>query len=468
MAGRGADWKALRAVAAGELILAGEERMVLANKQFARSLPLAVPEALLRCADADDVRRALDFVREREIPFAVRSGGHCFGDLSSSPGLVIDLSAMNSIEPAGEAATIGPGLISSEASRALAATGRGLPTGGCPLVGLGGLALCGGFGFLGRRHGLVADRVSEMDVVLADGSLVRASAGEAADLFWALRGGGGLGFGIVTSLTVETHPLEPLTVLNGQWPLAEAPSLIEAWQEWAPEASRAVNLEIGLVCPDFLDEPAFVELFGIVLGEPDAAAGPIAEVQRLLGPLAGGLRGWHLSPADGADYCVGLLNHQAATAWIPKRPYVDVGFQATRSHFFDSPLGTAAIAELVRRFDEDRRHAQYRELELVPWGGAYAQDDGTACFLHRAASILIRHTATAGARSAPELRAEAAAWADRSAAAVVRESNGRSYQGYAEPERPDWPRACHGPRLDRLRDIQRLYDPDGLFAGPGA
>jgi FAD binding domain len=459
------DWKELARGMAGELILAGDPRLVLARKQYARALPFAEPQALLRCAGAEDVVRAVGFVARHRPPFAVRSGGHCFGDLSSSEGLVIDLSAMDGIAAGEGAVRVGPGALTGDLSRALAASGRIVPTGGCPLVALGGLALAGGFGFLGRRLGLTADRVTRFEIVLADGRRIEAGVDEHPDLFWALRGGGALGFGIVTGLTLATAPLARLTVVNGRWPLAEAAALVEAWQAWAPDADSAIGLELGLVSSDFPEEPALVELFGIVAAPPRESVGEVERIRAWLGPLAQGLDAWQASPAEGADYCAGLASHRMSPAWLPKRPYDSVGLQATRSQFFEGGLSSAGIEECVRHFAEDRLYAQYRELELVPWRGAYARDDGTACFLHRAPRFLIRHTATIGARSPPELRAATAAWTRRSAECLAPDSNGHCYQGYAEPDREGWPAGCHGERLPRLLDVRKRYDPDGLFSG---
>ena len=461
------DWPALARGMEGDLILAGDSRMVLAGKQYAARLPFVPPRALLRCRTVDDVRRALAFVAERRPPFAIRSGGHCFGDLSTSRGLVIDLAEMNGIAWQGRKLRVGPGATSGELSRALAARGRVVPTGGCPLVAIGGLALAGGFGFLGRRHGLTADQVVRMEVVLANGDVVEASAQSEPDLFWALRGAGAIGFGIVTGLTLTTRKLEPMTVLNGRWQLAEAPALIDAWQNWAPDAPGAVGLELGLVAPDLPDQPAFVELFGPVLGPPAGAARQVEAVRRWLGALASGLQTWDLQPAAGADFVVGLLDHRTGPAWLPKRPYVGVGFQATRSHFFERPLGRAAITDCVAHFASGRRHAQHRELELVPWGGAYARDDGISCFAHRGARLLIRHSAFAGARSDVALRAHAAGWAAESFSTLAGEADGHAYQGYAEPKRKDWARACYGDAAARLAELRARFDPEGLFAaGP--
>jgi FAD/FMN-containing dehydrogenase len=461
------DWPALGRGISGSLILAGDERMVLANKHYAARLPFEPPRALLRCAGVDDVRRALAFAAEHGAPFAVRSGGHCFGDLSASPGLVIDLAEMNRIELGDGQVRCGPGALSGDLSRALAARGRVVPTGGCPLVGIGGLALAGGFGFLGRRHGLTADQVVRMEVLLADGRIAVASAEEEPDLFWALRGGGAAGLGIVTELSLRTHALEPLTMCNGRWPIAEAPALIDEWQHWAPDESRAVNLELGLVAAEFPEEPAFVEMFGIVLGSPSETAPHVGRLRSHLGPLAVRLRTWDLEPAAGADFVVGLINRQAGPAWLPSLPYVASGFHSTRSQFFERPIGREAIEACVRHFAADRLYAQQRELELVPWGGAY-RDGGDSCFAHRDARLLIRHSAFAGARSTPDIRAHSTAWAQASAATLAPAACGGSYQGYAEAGRPDWASACYRDREPRLAELRRRFDPEGLFAGAAA
>lgn len=458
----GVDWAALGRGMEGDLILAGDARMALANKHFAARLPFDPPQALLRCRGRDDVRRALAFAAERKLPFAVRSGGHCFGDLSSSPGLVIDLAEMNSILVEGDHVRCGPGTTAGALSRALAARGRVVPTGGCPLVAMGGLALAGGFGFLGRRHGLAADQVLRMEVVLAGGRVVAACDEEEPELFWALRGGGAAGFGVVTKLVLRTHRLGPLTLCSGRWPLAEAPALIDAWQHWAPDAPGSVNLEIGLVGPEFPELPALVELFGVILGDPATVAPHLTRLQARLGRLAAGLKVFELPPAAAADFLVGLLGRDGRPAWLPSLPYPAVGFHATRSHFFDTPIGTAAIGACVEQFAAERRYAEHRELELVPWGGAYRAGGG--CFVHRDARLLIRHTAITGARSSALQRRRAAKWADGSAATLAAASNGRAYQGYAEPARRDWRRTCYGSAADRLAGLRARFDPDGVFA----
>jgi FAD/FMN-containing dehydrogenase len=455
-------WGALAARLDGALILPGDLGMAANNKQFASALPLSEPQALLRCSSPADVQRGVAHAVEHDLAVTIRSGGHCFGDLSCGTGLVLDVSGMNAVRPEGERVVLGPGALAGDTAEALAAHDRAIATGGCPLVAMGGLALAGGFGFLGRRDGLTSDQIDAFEVVLADGRIVVADADSEPDLFWALRGGGALGFGVVTRLVARTQELAPLVVVIGRWSLDEAAALIADWQHWSPNADPAINLELGLIGSDFLEDPPFVELFGIVAGTQDEAAPHLAALSRRLGRLADRLDVWQVTRAEAARYCSGLLGHRLKPAWLPSRPYGAPGLQATRSHFFEEPLGRAAVEQCVRNVADDRLYSQYRELEFVPWGAAYQQGGGA--FAHRDAHMLIRHTATVGVRSDENLRAHARAWTEASFAALDAHSDSRAYQGYAEPRRTGWHAACYGPALPRLLDLKQRYDPAGLFA----
>lgn len=467
------DWSALLQRWQGQVFRPGERAEIGVGKQLAAAgRPLPTSALWLRARSECDVRRALDFLARHEQGFAVRSGGHCFADLSSHAEVVLDLSELRRMELNLQGLRAGPGVSAGEASAFLTSRGRLLPTGGCPGVALGGLALVGGFGLLGRRHGLVCEQVQALRVALPGGDLVEASAHHHADLFWALRGAGAGQFGVVTELLFDTQPAQALNVVHGRWPWDCAADVIEAWQTLAPAADPRVNLELSLSAsddPEDADEgPPLVELFGVVLAEAEEVPALLAPWRRALGSLAEALCEWRLPAAAAASYLCGRLDRRCEPAWQPSQPYREHGYQFTKSGFFAQRLPAGAIQDLLAHFAADRRYAQYRELELIPWGGAYTgaytatsdqRPHADCAFSHREAQFMIRHTAVVGARSNAELRAHAQRWAQASRATVAAAGNGRVYQGYADLELPQWAQAYYGADLPRLRALKSRHDP---------
>lgn len=458
-----ADWPTLSRQLEGHVVLAGDERMLAAAKQFSAGRPLVMPRVLVACSQANDVRRVLSFVQEHGLGFSVRSGGHCFGDLSQHPEVVIDLSAMDAIAVEGDRARVGPGVTGEKMAIAMAAFGRVVPTGGCPWVALGGISLAGGFGMLGRRHGLVTDQVLDMQVATAQGCLLQVSADSEPDLFWALRGAGTAGFGVVTSLTLKTLPAERLVVVHGVWPLQDAAELLLRWQDWAPGAPAEINLEVGLMGPDYPDVAPRVELFGVLLEGAGEGRRHAVALERALGRFAADLSHWNLEGKAANEYLVGLLDRRAAPAWQPSRPYRQTGYQFTRSDFFEIELSPEAIAECIEVFQAARLYAQFRELEFVPWAGAYSLPQPGACFLHRQPRMLIRHTVMLGSGATADLREVSQQWVDASQRTLSRHANGHAYQGYADLWRDQWASAYYGSCYERLKKIKRRYDPENVF-----
>lgn len=462
------DWSMLARRLAGRVVLPEEADIAHAFKQFSADQTLAAPEALIRCRSEEDVREAIAFVRALGGDFAVRSGGHCFADFSHSAHVIIDLGAMRTIEPCmrdGERRVrLGPGACGEHLVPALSPSGLAVPTGGCPTVAIGGLSLVGGFGMFGRRNGLAADRVRGFRVVLADGSAVDASAHTHPELFWALRGAGAAGFGVVTSLEVAVHDVPEATACLGTWPIGLAAELVERWQRFAPDAPACANLALALVAPDDPDVACIAQLHGLIFHD-----GPQREVHdaliAALGPLSSRLRTWRMGANDVAAYAAGLLDHAGKPAWQPSRPFRTHGFQVTRSHFFDRLVERPALDACIDALRSARAYALHREIELVPWGGAYATGSDGA-FIHRHARMLVRHTAYTGARATEALRAEARRWCEASHAALSAHANGHAYQGYAERSLATWRRAYYGTHYPRLQAIKQRYDPDGAFRHP--
>ena len=201
------------------------------------------PALIARCADSNDVAAVIALARERELPLAIRGGGHNGGGLGTvDDGVVIDLSAFKQVDvdPAARTARVGGGCTWGEVDAATGEHGLATPSGIISTTGVGGLTLGGGLGHLTRKFGLAIDNLLEAEVVLADGRVVRASADEHPDLFWALRGGGG-NFGVVTSFLFRLH--EVGTVIGGPtfWPVEQGEEVLSVFREFQPAAPRELN-----------------------------------------------------------------------------------------------------------------------------------------------------------------------------------------------------------------------------------
>ena len=202
------------------------------------------PALIARCADAGDVVAAVNFGREQGLLIAVRGGGHNGAGLGSvDGGLMIDLSAMRAVEvdPARREVRVQGGCVWNDVDKATSPHGLAVPTGFLSSTGVGGLTLGGGLGYLTRRYGLTIDNLLAVDIVLADGRQITASADEHADLFWAVRGGGG-NFGVVTSFLFRGQPAGP-TVYGGPifWPLEHASTVMRFWRDLILNGPEELN-----------------------------------------------------------------------------------------------------------------------------------------------------------------------------------------------------------------------------------
>src|SRR6201981_1214113 len=168
------------------------------------------PRLIVRCADVADVIRSVNFAKDNNVLLAMRGGGHNAGGLGiCEDGLVIDLSQIKytRIDPPARTVTVGGGCTWGDVDHATHVFGLATPGGILSTTGVGGLTLGGGIGHLTRKCGLTIDNLISADVVLANGTFVKASSDENADLFWAIRGGGG-NFGVVTAFTFKLHPID--------------------------------------------------------------------------------------------------------------------------------------------------------------------------------------------------------------------------------------------------------------------
>ena len=243
---------------------------------------------IARCAGVQDVIAAVRFARERDLVVAVRGGGHGVGGQAvCDRGMVIDLSPMRSVrvDPVAQTASAGGGALNGDLDHATQAFGLATTAGIVSHTGVAGLTLGGGIGWLMRRYGATVDNLRAVDVVTADGELVRASEAENEDLFWALRGGGGH-FGIVTSFEYQLHRVGP-TVLAGPvyYPIEEAATVLRRYRDAATDAPDELTTILNLRLA-----PALDFLPRSLHGRPVVAviaccSGPLAQAERIVRPL---------------------------------------------------------------------------------------------------------------------------------------------------------------------------------------
>jgi FAD/FMN-containing dehydrogenase len=232
----------LRSRFRGEIIHPGDPSYDSARKVYNAMIDKR-PAVIARCVDVADVMAAVDFGRENKLLTAIRGGGHNGGGLGvCDDGLVIDLSRMKGVrvDPVGRTARVEGGCLWGDVDHATHPFAMAVPSGFISTTGVAGLTLGGGIGYLTRRYGLTIDNLLGVDLVLADGKFVTASAEENPDLFWAVKGGGG-NFGVVTSFLFRAQPVKTVFAGPTFWPLEQTVQVMKAYREFILKAPEGVN-----------------------------------------------------------------------------------------------------------------------------------------------------------------------------------------------------------------------------------
>src|SRR5262249_50269528 len=355
-------WRALTAALEGEVVFPGSPRYEEIRRPQIPRFHDVRPQAVVLCRTPEDVVEAIAFARRSGIEVAVRSGGHDFAGRSSGPGMVLDLTPMHSLEVSDGLATVGPGFRLGDLYAALAQHEVTIPGGCGATVGIGGQALGGGLGLLGRSWGLTSDHVAAARVVLADGRVVQCDEQRHEDLFWALRGAGALGLGVVTRLTLRTVPEPAATSFPLKWPYARAWALIAAWQEWSPTGPDGLAASLLVTAGGEAGADPVVHLFGSMIGTEIETAALLDEFLSVAGADPASSERSHMRYGS-------LKNHLAERG--PGDQEDEDGRPYMKSEFFREPLPVGAVEALVELFVRGRRRGEARKLDFMPWGGAY-------------------------------------------------------------------------------------------------
>ncbi|MCP2257824.1 FAD/FMN-containing dehydrogenase [Streptoalloteichus tenebrarius] len=467
------DWNALRRSLDGDLVLPDDDGYDAARVVALRQFDHIRPQAVVLCRTEADVREAVRFVRSSGLRCVPRSGGHSNAGYTAGPGVVIDLSRMAAVELSGAVVRAEAGAQVVDVYDRTLREDLAVPLGWCATVAVGGLAQGGGIGLECRAHGLTVDHVLAARVVLADGRVVECDADRHPDLFWALRGGGGGNFGVVTEFTLRAVPV-PRDVVSYTliWPWSVAEDVVDAWQRWAPEAPDALAAVLNIGLPDATEESEpRLRAAGVWFGDPDDFAALRAELVERVGAepevdtvITRSYRDTLMAWFD----CEGFSVAECHTVGHnPLAKLTRYAFALARGNFVDRVLPRQGVRALLAAFDDGRFPGQARDLDLIAFGGAANRvpPDATA-FAHRAHRFyagysmgMDPHVTDAGRRAGEQ-------WIDRCFAVVRLWGSGHSYQNFLDPKLPDWQHAYYGENYPRLRRVKAAYDPEGFFAQP--
>lgn len=412
------------------------------------------PAAIVRCRDNADVMAAVAFAREHGVVLAVRGGGHNVAGFGTCEGgVVIDLSPMCQVrvDPKARTVRVGGGATWADVDRETQAHGLAVPGGIVSTTGVAGLTLGGGQGWLRRTYGMTCDSLISADVVTAEGRLITASEQQDAELFWALRGGGG-NFGVVTSLEFRAYPVGPMVAFAGPaYPLESARAVMAGVRDFVETAPDEVNVSTtwwtippAPAFPEELHGRAVIVVGAVYAGAPESGESVLAPLREIDQPL---------------------LDLSGTLPYGALQQMFDPFFPSGALHYYWKSLYLKGIEDDVVRTVADHVAARPSSLSMVSiWalGGAFGRVDSTA-------------TAT-GARNAPFLLEILGNWDDASASETnirwvrnlfrAMEAHGTGKTNVNFPglgNDPEFGRAAFGDHWARLVRIKRTYDPTNLF-----
>jgi FAD/FMN-containing dehydrogenase len=412
------------------------------------------PAVVARCAAPDEVIAALAFAREQGLELAVRAGGHSVAGLSLiDDGLVIDVRGMKQIDVDAErrVARVGAGVTWAELDRATHAHGLATTGGRVSSTGVAGLTLGGGSGWLERKHGLACDNLLAVELVTANGELVRASEDQHPDLFWALRGGGG-NFGVATAFEIRLHPLES-EVLAGLalYPAEQGRELLALYRDVMRDAP--VELSLAFL---YLTAPA----------EPDIP-------EHLHGRLAVAIAGMYAGPVEEGEEALHAIRAfgPPEVDFFAPMPYPEFqcmiddppGYRNywTAEHLADMP--DTAIDAIAGRSEE--LPPGPAQLFIVSWGGAVARVSEDDSPLAGRDARFVVHPFALWEDAADDERM--IAWARAFRDDLRAYATGDVYLNFIGDEGQARVRAGYGRSYERLARVKAEWDPENVFRASG-
>ena len=445
----------------GDVVVPSDAAYAQARVVFNTRFDPIRPKAIVFCESLRDVERTVHWAAKNDVRIVPRSGGHSYGGYSLTPGVVVDVSRMNHVAAnANHRAVVGAGARLIDVYGTLWQQRVTVPAGTCPTVGIAGLAQGGGIGFAARKLGLTCDNVIQATLVTADGRARVCSAHEHEDLYWALRGGGGGNFGIVTQFVFRTHPVGNVATCALEWPWSDARRVVNSWQHWAPHAPDALFSVCNLTCIG--GGTPRITIAAQLLGTPQ-------QLQSLIKPLTSTGSPKRVSVTgrtylDAARMWAGCAGTIAECHLAPQGTLGRDTFKG-KSDYANKPFSAEAINALVRGIEARSSGGSGRAIVLLDSsGGAINRvpKHGTA-FVHRDDLFSLQYLAYWNAGESRAVVAQNLAFLRKLHKVMRPYVSGFAYQNYIDPELATWKHAYYGSNLSRLVAVKRRYDPNNKF-----
>ncbi|RJE78189.1 hypothetical protein BGP78_05730 [Pseudoalteromonas sp. MSK9-3] len=456
------QWQGLSEQLNGELILPtnvvdySQERLV-----FHTRFDHIYPQAVAKCRTTDDVIAVLSFVKQHDLHIVPRSGRHGYAGYSTTEGVVLDVSQLNSISIDDGYATIGAGARLVNIYDQLTNQSVCIPAGTCLSVGIAGLTLGGGFSVIGRAHGLTCDVLESAQIVTAQGELLTCNNNENSDLFWALRGGGGGNFGIVTSFVFRTHKTQDINVFEASFSFNDFEQLMSKWQvlaqSWPDEMwaqclpnwiNGSVRVTVRAFCLNQADEArSYWEQFIAAVHTSPLSNNESTESYRdiMLGNCVNNIPSCHLSVQSAG----GRMQRSAFGA---------------SSDFFEGIIPPSGIKTLKGFIEKSINEGKYGMIIFNLLGGAIKHTEVTeTAYPHRRANISAEYYAPINISSTNEQIDETQKWQNQFREIMAPWSTGGAYVNYMDPLILDWQQAYYAGNYYQLQKIKSKYDPEEMF-----
>jgi hypothetical protein len=409
------------------------------------------PGLIARCADVADVQSAVRAAAAAGMLTAIRCGGHSLAGFGTcDDGLVIDLSRMRQVrvEAQTRRAQFDGGCLLGDIDAATQKMGLAFPAGVVSHTGAAGLVLGGGTGWLNRLHGLSCDNVTGFSLVVADGSIVRANAKENAELFWALRGGGG-NFGVVTEFEVNLHPVSSVLFGTGMCFGEDIPALVQHWRDSMPQAPDNLRWGISLtIAPHTENIPAHLR------GRPAASHGLL---------WVGDLEEGHRYVDRGLSLCNTAAVTKSELSFLSLQTMADHEFPHGRRYYTKSGYFKSLADQEIRRMVQALATipSPASQIELSYLGGAAGRVDASeTAFGDRSSAFIVN---LLGNWSDAAADATNIAWVRGLFAELRPAMTPGVYVNFMSGDEQERVPEAYRERWDRLVDVKTHYDPNNFF-----